>query len=258
MAGRTLYYFVSDVHLGSSQDGPDGREREFVAFLKKLPPETKALFLLGDIFDFWYEMKYVVPCGYVRTLSALADLVDSGVEVYFIRGNHDWWTFGYLENKIGLKVVDQPYVFDAGGKRFCVGHGDELGDRSFKRMLMRKTFRSPVVNSIFRFLPTGWSFAIAHRWSEKRKPRRKIVGPYVYKGKDEPLFKYLDNFNAKLKAGGEKGIDYYVFGHFHSEGEFDIESGGRIYMLGDWFQRRGFIYFSGTEISRGNLPNMET
>lgn len=260
MVVRSPIYFVSDIHLGSSKNGADEREEAFVSFLKNLPPETGSLFLLGDIFDFWYEMKYVIPRGYTRTLGALCDLVDRGVDVYFIRGNHDWWTFGYLEKEIGLKVVEQPFVFESGGVTFCVGHGDELGDRSFKRGLMRRMFRSPVVNAIFRFLPTRWSFALAHKWSDGRKSLRSDAGPYIYKGKDEPLFRFSSEFNAKRRASGERGIDHYIFGHFHSAGDFPIESGGTVNMLGDWFQRfsRGFIYFSGTEICRGGLPNTDT
>jgi UDP-2,3-diacylglucosamine hydrolase len=259
MAERTLYYFVSDTHLGSFKNGAEERERAFVGFLKDLPPETKALFLLGDIFDFWYDTKFIVPAGYVRTLGALADLADNGVEVYFCKGNHDWWTWGYLEKEVGMKVIDQPYVFDVGETRFCVGHGDELGDRSFKRGLMRSFFRSPVTNAVFRFIPTAWSFGLAHHWSDGRKSLREGVGPYEYKGKDEPLFKYLDEFNAKLGAAGEKKVDCFIFGHFHSKADFRLESGGTVHMLGDWFkpQDRGFIYFSGTVISRGGVPKIE-
>ncbi|MFB0974388.1 MAG: hypothetical protein QMB59_07490, partial [Bacteroidales bacterium] len=156
-------------------------------------------------------------------------------------------------------VIDQPYVFDVGETRFCVGHGDELGDRSFKRGLMRSFFRSPVTNAVFRFLPTAWSFGLAHHWSDGRKSLREGVGPYEYKGKAEPLFQYLDEFNAKLGAAGEKKVDCFIFGHFHLKADFRLESGGTVYMLGDWFkpQDRGFIYFSGTVISRGGVPKIE-
>ena len=123
MKGKKLCYFVSDVHLGLDYKDAAERERRFASFLQTLPAETEKLFLLGDIFDFWYEYKNVVPRGFTRTLGALAALVDRGVEVHFFNGNHDIWTYNYFEQEIGMIMERrQPAVFEISGKRFCIGH----------------------------------------------------------------------------------------------------------------------------------------
>lgn len=123
--GKT--FFVADVHLGLNAGNPKERERDFTAFLKSLPSDTEALYLMGDIWDFWYEYRDVVPRGYVRVLGALAELVDRGVRVCFFQGNHDVWTYSYFRDEIGMVPLDQPFIVDIAGKRFCLGHGDGLG-----------------------------------------------------------------------------------------------------------------------------------
>ena len=120
-----LTYFVSDVHLGLQVSDPDERESRFVGFLNSLPQETESLYLLGDIWDFWYEYRDVVPKGYVRVFAALQALMDRGVNVYFFQGNHDIWTYSYFES-MGMKKLVQPCVVEIGGRRFCLGHGDGL------------------------------------------------------------------------------------------------------------------------------------
>ena len=125
MIPKSLTYFVSDVHLGLQVADPADRERRFVDFLRSLPENTDALYLLGDIWDFWYEYKHVVPKGYVRVFAALTDLMDRGVKVYFFQGNHDVWTYRYFE-ELGMIKLIQPAVVDISGKKFCVGHGDGL------------------------------------------------------------------------------------------------------------------------------------
>ena len=120
---RKLTYFVSDVHLGLQVGDPAAREARFVEFLRSLPEDTESLYLLGDIWDFWYEYRDVVPKGYVRVFGAIADLIDRGVGVYFFQGNHDVWTYSYFE-ELGMKRLEQPALVDVDGKLFCLGHGD--------------------------------------------------------------------------------------------------------------------------------------
>ena len=131
---KHLTYFVADVHLGLQVSDPDGREARFVSFLKGIPAEeTEALYMLGDIWDFWYEYRDVVPKGYTRVFAALQELMDAGVKVYFFQGNHDVWTYHYFE-ELGMVPLVQPYATEIGGKTFCLGHGDGLGpgDRGYK------------------------------------------------------------------------------------------------------------------------------
>ena len=123
---RTKVYFVSDVHLGLQVVDPVGRERRFADFLRSLPGDTAAVYLLGDIWDFWYEYRDVVPKGYTRVFAALQALMDRGIKVYFFPGNHDIWTYSYFE-ELGMIRLTQPHLVEIAGKTFCLGHGDGLG-----------------------------------------------------------------------------------------------------------------------------------
>ena len=146
---RNLTYFASDVHLGLRVADPAGREARFVSFLRSIPAaETEALYLLGDIWDFWYEYRDVVPKGYVRVFGALTDLMDAGVKVYFFPGNHDVWAYGYFE-ELGMKILEQPCVTEIGGKTFCLGHGDGLGpvDRGYR--ILRGIFHNRFLQACF-------------------------------------------------------------------------------------------------------------
>ena len=137
---RHLTYFVSDVHLGLEVGNPALRERRFVKFLRDIPAEeTESLYLLGDIWDFWYEYRDVVPKGYVQVFAALTDLIAAGVKVYFFEGNHDMWSFGYFE-QLGMVRCAQPYPVTIGSRRFCLGHGDGLGPGMYGYKLMRWGF----------------------------------------------------------------------------------------------------------------------
>ena len=140
-AARPLTYFVADVHLGLDVNDPKDRERRFVGFLRSLPPETEAVYLLGDIWDFWYEYRDVVPKGYVHVLSALTDLMDAGVRIYFFQGNHDVWTYRYFE-ELGMVRLTQPAVVDIGGTKFCLGHGDGLGPVPAGYRMLRAVFHT--------------------------------------------------------------------------------------------------------------------
>ena len=243
------YYFVSDVHLGLNVGDPRERELAFVLFLKSLPKETKALYLLGDIFDFWFEYRDVVPKGYVRTLGELARLCDEGVEVYFFKGNHDCWTFGYLEEELGVKVLDQPYITEIDGKVFCLGHGDGLWGEDKMYKIMKNIFRSKICIFLFSLLHSRIAFMFGSGWSRKR--RLKYGSSYNFRGEEEPLYKFANEF------GKDKKIDYYIFGHIHSPAKIDIPSGGTMYVLGAWMKDRDYLNFSGRTISGGSLKKME-
>ena len=148
MSKKHLTYFVSDVHLGLQVADPAGRERRFADFLRNLPDETEALYMLGDIWDFWYEYRDVVPKGYVRVFAALQELMDRGVKVYFFQGNHDVWTYSYFE-ELGMVKLTQPYVVEIAGKRFCLGHGAGLGPVPFGYRFLRGLFHNRLAQILF-------------------------------------------------------------------------------------------------------------
>lgn len=223
---RLKTYFVSDVHLGGL--GYEGAEERFLKFLRNLPEDTGALYMLGDIFDFWVEYDKVVPRGYVRVLGELARLSDAGVELWFFRGNHDWWLKGFLEEEIGVKVVSEPYIIkEIGGRRFCLGHGDGIGRLSFGERLIYKMFRNRLLISLLRLLDPRLVIRFAGKWSGGS--RKKHSG-YIFKGVEDRLYKAVN------EIGRGKRVDYYLFGHLHTPAVMDVESGGELHLLGDWSQ----------------------
>lgn len=233
------YYFISDVHLGAAFCDKKELEKKFVALLERIAAEkAAAVYLLGDIFDFWYEYKYVVPSGYTRALGALAKLCDSGVDVYFIRGNHDVWVYGYFEWELGIKVLEQPSVVEIDGRLFCIGHGDGLGRTDIMFRFIRWAFHNRFLQVLFSAIHPRWALGLGYAWAgHSRKMKNDPVksGNYVFRGEEEPLYQYADGFGKEYRAAhGGRGIDYYIFGHYHTPGSIAIPSGGEMHVLGCW------------------------
>lgn len=237
---RTRTYFASDVHLGLQVADPAGREARFVAFLKGIPTEeTEALYLLGDVWDFWYEYRDVVPKGYVRVFAALQDLMDAGVKVFFFRGNHDIWTYRYFE-ELGMKRLEQPYVVEIGGKTFCLGHGDGLGpvDRGYR--ILQGIFHNRFLQVCFSALHPWFAFRLGNGWS-RRSRLGKSVG-YVFKGEEEPLYQFCASFNEARASAGEKPVDVFLFGHYHCVVDMPVGE-ARLLLLQDWISQSDWLLF---------------
>ena len=233
-------YFVSDVHLGLQVSDPAGRERRFVDFLCSLPEDADAVYLLGDIWDFWYEYRDVVPKGYVRVFAALQSLMDRGVKVYFFEGNHDIWTYSYFE-ELGMVKLTQPALLEIDGKRFCVGHGDGLGPVPMGYRFLRGMFRSKVTQFLFSLLHPWLAFRFGNGWSKNN--RLSHDQEYVFKGGDEPLVKFAEDFSAENK------VDFFIFGHYHADVHMTLSSGAEFYVLKDWMHSSPYICFSDGAIS---------
>jgi len=252
MAERTLVYFVSDVHLGLDVNNPADRESRFVKFLNSIPKDrTMALFMLGDIWDFWYEYRDVVPKGYVRVFASLMDLMDAGVKVYFFQGNHDIWCYHYFES-MGIEILQQPFPLEIGGKVFCLGHGDGLGPGHFWYKVMRWAFRNKVCQWLFStFLHPTVAFRIGTGWSKKSRVARNEE--YVFRGEDEPLYKFAVDFSKEVH------VDYFIFGHFHTSVDMALPGGGRLLVLKDWMQPQSsnWIVFDLTSGCLGISQNIE-
>ena len=233
---RHLTYFAADVHLGLQVKDPAAREARFVAFLKGIPAEeTEALYLLGDIWDFWYEYRDVVPKGYVRVFAALTDLMDAGVKVYFFQGNHDVWTYHYFE-ELGMIRLTQPSVVSAGGLTLCLGHGDGLGPVKGGYKALRGIFHCRFLQVLFSSLHPRIAFALGNGWSRHNRLARGEE--YVFKGDSEPLWQFCEAFQASYAAGDVENtgrrIDAFVFGHYHCQVDTQLPSGARLLMLKDW------------------------
>lgn len=238
---RKLTYFVSDVHLGLQVADPDGRERRFAGFLRSLPEETEAVYLLGDIWDFWYEYRDVVPKGYLRVLSALQELMDRGVKVYFFQGNHDVWTYSYFE-ELGMKKLVQPTVVEIGGRRFCLGHGDGLGAVPFGYRFLRGVFHNRILQFLFSLLHPWIAFSLGNGWSRSNRLARHEE--YVFKGEEEPLYKFAESFSAENK------VDYLIFGHYHTDVRLSLSSGAELIILKDWMTDSPYALFDGENLMK--------
>jgi len=231
---KNLTYFVSDVHLGLQVSDPADREARFVDFLRSLPKETAALYMLGDIWDFWYEYRDVVPKGYVRVFAALQELMDRGVNVYFFNGNHDIWTYSYFE-ELGMKRLVQPCVVEIGGKKLCIGHGDGLGPVSPGYRIIKYVFNNRVIQFLFSLLHPWIAFRIGNIWS--KNSRLSHSEEYMFKGEDEPLYKFAEDFAAELP------VDYFVFGHYHSSVDMMLPCGARMLLMKDWIEASPYLCF---------------
>jgi UDP-2,3-diacylglucosamine hydrolase len=222
---KALTYFVSDVHLGLQVGDAAAREKAFVDFLRGIDPaRTSALYLLGDIWDFWYEYRDVVPKGYVRVFSALTALMDAGVQVYFFQGNHDIWTYSYFE-ELGMKRCEQPYVTEIGGKKFCLGHGDGLGPGMRGYKFMRWGFHNRFLQRCFSTLHPWLAFRFGLGWSNSNRRRHH---PYTFRGEQEPLWRFA------VAESERTHVDYFVFGHFHDAADLTLPTGARLLVLKDW------------------------
>lgn len=244
---RSKVYFVSDVHLGLKVKDPAAREARFVSFLRSIPKEdTTALYLLGDIWDFWYEYRDVVPKGYVRVFSALQELMEAGVEVIFFPGNHDIWTFGYFES-LGMKVVRSKYeMISHQGLRLCVGHGDGIGEGMRMYKLMRWGFHNRLLQKLFTQLHPWMAFRLGEGWSRRSRLARSI--PYEFRGQEEPLYRWA----ADMAAREDGGINLFIFGHYHTAVDMPVlGSGGvlsRLVILKDWMEGTHYAVLEGGQL----------
>ena len=237
---KTKAYFVSDVHLGLQVADPATRERRFVDFLRSLGEDTSAVYMLGDIWDFWYEYRDVVPKGYVRVFAAIQELIDRGVDVYFMTGNHDIWAYSYFE-ELGMKRLTQPAVVEISGKNFCIGHGDGLGPVPFGYRFIRSIFHSRPLQVMFSMLHPWIAYRLGNTWS--RHSRLSHHEEYVFKGENEPLYKFVAEYE-KTHA-----VDYFLFGHYHAHVDMQTPAGARLLVLKDWISSSPCIMFNGSSIS---------
>lgn len=240
--GRTLTYFISDLHLGAlTMDNPLDHERRVVRFLHSIKPTAKRLYLLGDVLDYWYEYRTVVPRGFTRFFGALADLADSGVEVTWFIGNHDIWIFDYLPNEIGMRVVDGVEIADLDGKRFFLSHGDGVGKLSPGFRFIRGLFRNRFCQLLFSSIHPRWTIPFAHRWSASS--RGSSPGPAHSKGEEEPYVAF-----AREYIKNHPHIDYFILGHRHILMDMEIAPKSKLIVLGDWIYHFSYAVWDGDEL----------
>ena len=241
---RTKLYFASDFHLGVPTHAKSlEREKRIIAWLDSIKEDAKSIYLLGDIFDFWFEYKTVVPKGYVRLLAKLANLVDDGIEINIIRGNHDMWMYDYLPKEIGVNILEDKTILSENGKQIFLAHGDGLGPGDLGYKLIKKVFASKICQWLFARLHPNFGIGIAQFWSRKsRIANQEKPDPFLGKEK-EWLVSY-----CKRKQN-EMDIDYFVFGHRHLPLEIDIDKKTKYINLGDWIHHNSYAVFDEEELT---------
>jgi UDP-2,3-diacylglucosamine hydrolase len=237
-------YFASDLHLGSDLlEDPKRTEQRFVRWLDTIRDDAQALYLLGDIFDFWFEYKKTVPRGFTRFLGKIAEMHDAGVDIHFFTGNHDIWMFDYFQQELGVAVHPGPLRVALGGKTFYLAHGDGLGDDSRSFRLIRAIFRNRVCQLLFARLPSRWGVGFGHWWS--RQSRMKgLAHPVAYRGEEQ---EHLVRF-AKRYVGEHPDTDYLLFGHRHILLDRQLNRRSRMLIIGDWMTYFSYAVFDGNEL----------
>ena len=224
-------YFASDQHLGApTQEASFPREQKFVAWLNEVKQDAAAIFLLGDLFDFWFEYKTVVPKGFVRVLGKLAEIKDSGIPIYFFVGNHDLWMKDYFEKELNIPVYHKPQEFTFNNTTVLIGHGDGLGpgDKGYKRM--KKVFTFPLFQWMFRWFHPDLGMKLGQYMSVKNKLISGDEDAKFLGEENEWLAQYCKRKLAK------KHFDYFVFGHRHLPLDIALNEKSRYINLGDWIQ----------------------
>ena len=228
-----MIYFASDIHLGSGdKKAQRATEQRFVAWLRSIEPTAEVLFLVGDIFDFWFEYKRVVPKGFVRVLGRLAELHDRGVRIVMLTGNHDMWVGNYLTEECGIELYTKPQTFTIAGKTLFVAHGDNMNIKGQPLLqLMNAMFRSKVLRWLASGLIHPNCFMRFGKWwsGKSRKSHSEDYGPEVL----DYLVDYALEYGTKTK------IDYFVFGHLHYAA--DVKSNQRILFMGDWLNQPSYV-----------------
>lgn len=240
-------YFLSDFHLGNPIDEVSrNREKKLVAFLNSIKEHTAALFLVGDVFDFWFEYRHVVPKGHVRLLGKLAEFQDAGIPIYYFVGNHDMWSFTYFTEEFGAKMYYDTQDFLIGGKKFQIGHGDGVGpgDRNYK--FLKLFFRNRFTQWLFSILPPVIGMGIAYRWSKSSRAGNRDD---KFWGEKEWLVQYCEEEDVKNPH------DYYLFGHRHHLLEHPLKGGGMYINLGDWLKYNSYVEFDGEQLTLKQFEN---
>jgi UDP-2,3-diacylglucosamine hydrolase len=235
-------YFASDVHLGLyPYDKSREREKYFVRWLEEIRKDASEIFLLGDIFDYWYEYKKVVPRGFTRTLGKLAEISDSGIPIHFFTGNHDVWVFDYLTEELGVILHNDPISIELEGKKFFLAHGDGLGPGDLGFRILKWAFRNKVLQWLYSHLHPDFTMRFAHWWSRKSRYSKGIAE--AFQGED----KELQVLFAKEKLK-EEHFDYFVFGHRHVPMDIKLNESSRMINLGEWIFSYTYAVFDGTEL----------
>jgi len=236
-------YFASDFHLGTpTPQLSRAREQRVVRWLDTVRHDAACIFLVGDIFDFWFEYRRTIPKGFIRLQGKLAELTDAGHRIVLFTGNHDMWMADYFTQEMGIPVYRAPRAYQIGEKRFLVGHGDGLGpgDQVYKQL--KKVFENPFARRVFRWLHPDIGVALADRWSRSSRLANQEKGE-EFRGEEN---EWLLHFCREVEA--RQHHDYYVFGHRHLPLDLQVSENSRYINLGEWVNFNTYARFDGREL----------
>lgn len=237
-------YFLSDFHLGIPDHASSiVREKKIVTFLEKASSDAAVFFILGDLFDFWFEYRKVVPKGFVRILGKLAELTDRGIPVHFFVGNHDMWMSGYFEQELNIPVYFHPKEFRFNDKVFLIGHGDGLGPADHGYKFIKKVFRNPLAKFIFSILPPFIGLSIAHYFSKSSRAVTGSTDEQFLGEENEWLVQYCKDVLKRTQ------YDYFIFGHRHLPIDVSLNEHSRYINLGDWIRYDSYAIFDGHSVT---------
>lgn len=244
-------YFISDLHLGARTfKNPRENEKRVVRFLDSIKENARAIYLMGDILDYWYEYKTVVPRGFTRFFGKIAELTDRGIEIHWFIGNHDIWIFDYLPSELGVIVHKTPEIVIIEGKQFFLAHGDGLGETSRSFRLIRSIFHNRICQKLFSAIHPRWTVSFAHRWSSHS--RLTASDDHEYNGEND---EYLVNF-AKQYLSKDSSINFFIFGHRHIMLDLMLSRTSRILILGDWIHHYSYAVFDGENMILCQFENL--
>ncbi|MDE5808187.1 MAG: UDP-2,3-diacylglucosamine diphosphatase [Muribaculaceae bacterium] len=245
-------YFLSDLHLGAPYFSDNKvAEKRVVSFLDSIKEDADAIFLLGDVLDYWYEYRYVVPRGFVRFFGKLAELSDRGVRIVWFIGNHDIWIFDYLPSELGIEVIDGYLVEEIDGRKFFMTHGDGVGKLKPTFKIIRSLFRSRICQKLFAGIHPRWTVPFAYRWSD----HSRHASPLPSESDARRMIENITAFSREY-LNEHPDINYFLYGHLHLLERFEIEvpntrkRGGsaEIIVLGEWLSQFSYAYWDGDKL----------
>lgn len=245
-------YFASDFHLGvPTFEASLKREKLIVRWLDEVKNDAEAIYLVGDIFDFWFEYKRSIPKGFVRLQGKIAEITDSGIPIHFFTGNHDMWMFGYHEKELGVKIHRNPIVVESQGKRLLVGHGDGLGpgDRGYK--FIKKVFRNRFFQWCFARLHPNFGIGVANYFSKSSRAGTGSSDEIFLGEENEWLVIYAKELLKK------EHFDYFVFGHRHLPLSIKINDKSQYINIGDWLKYNTYGVLENGELNLKQYPSNE-
>ncbi len=242
MSVRNKIYFASDFHLGTpDHESSLKREKLICSWLDSIKHDAQEIYLVGDIFDFWFEYRHVIPKGFIRLQGKLAELRDAGIPICFFHGNHDMWMFGYFTKELGIPVYSKPITREYSEKKIMIGHGDGLGPGDYTYKLLKKIFRNKICQWLFSFLHPTIGMGIAKFWS--RSSRAAQQEEEIFQGEEkEFLIRYCKKILERDK------YDYFIFGHRHLPLDIKLNETTRYINLGDWLTHNSYAVFDGEKL----------